>query len=69
MLSAGPAEEVRAFVKELDQESIFARTVDTNGVPYHSPALEPLLPELAACEQCLAQLPPLQSSRSHCMNE
>ena len=43
---SGPAEDVRAFLKELDAEGIFARALDTNGVPYHSPRLEPLLPEL-----------------------
>ena len=43
---AGPAEEVKALVKELDTEGIFARALDTNGVPYHSPQLDPLLKEL-----------------------
>lgn len=45
---SGPAEAVRAFLKELDAEGIFARALETNGVPYHSPRLEPLLPELDA---------------------
>lgn len=44
--SAGPAEEVKAFVKQLDMENIFARALDTSGVPYHSPQLDPLLAEL-----------------------
>lgn len=48
---SGPAEDVRAFLKELDAEGIFARALETNGVPYHSPTLEPLLGELDACKQ------------------
>ena len=47
---AGPAEEVRELVKQLEAENIFARALDTNGVPYHSSVLQPLLPELDKCE-------------------
>ena len=43
---AGPAEEVQRFVEQLDKENIFARVLDTKGVPYHSAALDPLLEEL-----------------------
>ena len=49
---------MRAFVKKLDAEGIFARSLDTNGVPYHSPYLEPLLAELNECK-----LPVLRSMR------
>ncbi len=37
-------------MKQLDAENIFARALETNGVPYHSPVLEPLLKELNECE-------------------
>ena len=55
---AGPAEEVRALVKQLDSENIFARALETNGVPYHSPVLDPLLKELDECEHPSAFMPP-----------
>ena len=46
----GPAEDVRQLVKELEAENIFARALDTNGVPYHSAVLQPLLGELDKCK-------------------
>lgn len=46
---AGPADEVREIVKQLEVENIFARALDTNGVPYHSAVLQPLLGELDRC--------------------
>lgn len=72
----GPADEVKAFVKQLDLENVFARALETNGVPYHSPQLDPLLSELdksecCSCpwfihmnEQCLLQY--FYSCRSQC---
>ena len=47
---AGPATDVKAFLKELEAEDIFNRALDTNGVPYHSAVLQPLLPELSKCK-------------------
>ena len=32
---------------QLEGEGIFARALETNGVPYHSPVLQPLLAELS----------------------
>lgn len=49
MRAAGPAEDVKAFLKELEAEDVFNRALDTNGVPYHSSVLQPLLPELTEC--------------------
>ncbi|KAK9803511.1 hypothetical protein WJX73_000573, partial [Symbiochloris irregularis] len=43
---AGPADDVKRFLKDLEAEDIFNRVLDTNGVPYHSSVLQPLLPEL-----------------------
>ena len=41
---------MKAFLKQLEAEGIFNRALDTNGVPYHSSVLQPLLPELTECE-------------------
>ena len=47
-------------MKQLEAEEIFNRALDTNGVPYHSAVLQPLLPELTQCaadvESCHLQL-------------
>ena len=51
--TAGPAEDVQLFIEQLDKENIFARALDTKGVPYHSAALDPLLEELGECELLL----------------
>ena len=57
---------MKAFVAQLEGEGIFARALETNGVPYHSPVLQPLLAELSesklltllavASQRCIAQL-------------
>ena len=47
---AGPADDVKALLKELEAEEVFNRALDTNGVPYHSSVLQPLLPELQKSE-------------------
>lgn len=67
---AGPAEEVRELVKQLEAENIFARALDTNGVPYHSSVLQPLLPELDRCKPlfphlCIASLKSLNLTWQH----
>jgi len=43
---AGPAEEVRKIAEALKAEGVFVREVETLGLAFHSPALDPLLPEL-----------------------
>ena len=45
-LGAGPAGDVLGIVETLKEEGVFAREVDTLGLAFHSPALDPLLPEL-----------------------
>ena len=45
-LSAGPADELRTIAASLQKQGVFARELDTLGLAYHSPALDPLLPEL-----------------------
>lgn len=37
------------MLKQLEAEEVFNRALDTNGVPYHSPELDPLLNELRTC--------------------
>ena len=43
---AGPAEQLQPFVAKLASEGVFTRDVDTLGIAYHSPVLEPLTEEL-----------------------
>ena len=43
---AGPAEQLQPFVAKLAGEGVFTREVNTLGIAYHSPALEPLTEEL-----------------------
>ena len=50
MTFAGPAGDMKAFLKQLEEEGIFNRALDTKGVAYHSSVLQPLLPELIKCE-------------------
>jgi hypothetical protein len=38
---AGPEEELKPFLQTLKNENIFVKEVDTLGIAYHSPALEP----------------------------
>ena len=45
-LGAGPAADVLSIIETLKEEGIFAREVETLGLAFHSPALDPLLPEL-----------------------
>ena len=45
-LGAGPAGDVLSIIETLKDEGVFAREVDTLGLAFHSPALDPLLPEL-----------------------
>ena len=62
LVCAGPTADVKAFVSQLESEGIFARALETNGVPYHSPVLEPLLAELSESESCVSQLVALADS-------
>ena len=45
-MRAGPAPALRGLLEQLKADSVFVRELDTLGIAYHSPALEPLLPEL-----------------------
>lgn len=47
---AGPAEELRSIAASLQEDGVFARELDTLGLAFHSPALDPLLPELSKGE-------------------
>jgi hypothetical protein len=47
-ISAGPADELRALLAELAAEGAFVRELETGGVAYHSPMLQPVLAELHA---------------------
>ena len=46
----GPAEELRALLKELAAAGTFVRELDTGSVAYHSPMLGPVVAELRAGE-------------------
>ena len=39
---------MRALVRELEAENVFARELTTNGTAWHSSCLDPVLPELLA---------------------
>ncbi|CAL8464659.1 g4194 [Coccomyxa elongata] len=43
---AGPAEELAPLCAKLKDEGVFVRELDTLGIPYHSPALEPFSDKL-----------------------
>lgn len=60
-LNAGPAEELREIAASLQEQKVFARELDTLGLAYHSPALDPLLPELQqGTALCLPKMLALQ---------
>jgi hypothetical protein len=42
---SGPADLVTAFVEELKTEGVFARSVRTGGVAFHSSAMQAVSPE------------------------
>lgn len=42
----GPAEELAPLCAKLKDEGVFVRELDTLGIPYHSPALEPFSDKL-----------------------
>lgn len=44
--AAGPEEELRKITQQLQADGVFVREVETLGLAFHSPALDPLLPEL-----------------------
>ena len=48
---AGPAEELGSIIEDLQKEGVFVRGVETLGLAYHSPALDPLLPFLKQGEE------------------
>ena len=49
---AGPAEEVSGLLEKLLAEGVFTKAVDTQGIAYHSPLLQPLTEELRAGAHC-----------------
>lgn len=44
----GPKEELQPLLEALKEEGVFVRELSTCDVAYHSPLLDPLLPELSA---------------------
>ena len=48
----GPAEELRALLRELAAAGTFVRELETGSVAYHSPMLQPVVTELRAGELC-----------------
>ena len=62
---AGPADQLSPLVAKLAADGVFTREVDTLGIAYHSPALQPLTTELrkggpplpSTLQPCSAGLP------------
>lgn len=51
LFHAGPEEELQPLLEALKAEGVFVRELSTCGVAYHSPLLDPLLPQLTAGER------------------
>ena len=49
-LHAGPADELKPILKELADEGVFMRELDTGGQAFHSPMLAPTVDDLRARE-------------------
>jgi fatty acid synthase len=47
-MCAGPEEDLKPLLEELKAEGIFVRELDTRGLAFHSPVLQPHLAELQA---------------------
>ena len=43
---AGPEEDIKPLLEELKAEGVFVRELDTRGLAFHSPVLQPHLAEL-----------------------
>ena len=48
MFRVGPKEELQQLLDALKAEEVFVRELSTCGVAYHSPLLDPVLPQLSA---------------------
>jgi hypothetical protein len=42
----GPEEDLKPLLEQLKTEGVFVRELDTRGLAFHSPVLQPHLPEL-----------------------
>ena len=42
----GDVEKITSFVQILEKEGVFAKTVNSSGVPFHSPAMQNLRADL-----------------------
>jgi hypothetical protein len=48
---AGPEEDIKPLLEQLKAEGVFVRELDTRGLAFHSPVLQPHLGELKEGEQ------------------
>ena len=49
--AAGPEEDIKPLLEQLKAEGVFVRELDTRGLAFHSPVLQPHLGELKEGEQ------------------
>ena len=47
----GPEEEIKPLLEQLKADGVFVRELDTRGLAFHSPVLQPHLGELKEGEQ------------------
>lgn len=48
VLPSGPKKELQPLLEALKAEGVFVRALSTCEVAYHSPLLDPVLPQLSA---------------------
>ncbi|XP_046820195.1 fatty acid synthase-like [Vespa crabro] len=60
---SGPTESIKAFVKELQEKGIFAKTVPTSNIAYHSRYIAPAGPKLLKYLQEVISHPKARSER------
>lgn len=60
---SGPAEDVKKFAEQLNNEGYFVRIVDSSGVAFHSPELLVCAPEFTEKLQCVIPEPKKRSSK------
>ena len=71
MAAAGPEAELAPLVAKLKEEGVFVRELNTLGIAYHSPALDPFCGRLRtrapSCQKlglCTAHVPSVQARSS-----
>ena len=66
--ASGPEEDIKPLLEALKAEGVFVRELDTRGLAFHSPVLQPHLPELqAGARQAAPSLPCCATSGNGCV--